>query len=509
MDYHFADNDLAVVIFIVSRRKSMKKGKKVFAVAMAAAALGGLSCVVACGDKGPHEPVEMSAAKSASIIVTGYEWGPGVTGVVVEFDDVVKGVTKDTFTVKTANKARTVQDAYCSDAKGVKSTEATKYVTLQLGKPKVTSGMWGANVEASPFSYDMTKNVNNWAAEYKVNLVVAEKQSFTVGKVKYRASDNYSYNVTTADHRIVPQTATWDKDTYTYTGEGKNITLTRAARKPDGADADNQKNPLIIWLHGMGEGGTDIDIDLLGNEVTGLTSDNETNVQHYFKANGSAGAYVLAVQTPTMWMDTTGEGGKPNDGESGSQVSYYTEALYGAITDYVTKTPDIDTNRIYIGGCSNGGYMTMNMMFEHGDYFTAFYPICEAYRDRVYEADNTTVKHLNITDDMIEQIKDYKIWFLQSDNDGTVNPDLYMRPTFKRLLDAGAQNVFATMTEKVTGKDAEGVNYDGHWSWIYAFNDDVKKRIDNTAITSASDVNHTKCTVEANMWDWLSKQTKA
>ena len=25
------------------------------------------------------------------------------------------------------------------------------------------------------------------------------------------------------------------------------------------------------------------------------------------------------------------------------------------------------------------GYMTMNMMFEHGGYFAAFYPICEAY----------------------------------------------------------------------------------------------------------------------------------
>lgn len=490
----------------------MKKGKKVFAVAMAVAAVGGLSCVVACGDKGPHEPVEMSAAKSASIIVTGYEFGPAVTGVVVEFDDVVKGVTKDTFTVKTANKKRTVQEAYSSDAKGVKSTEATKYVTLQLGMPSVS--MWGA--DASPFTYVQLPGENNngagmneWAKEYKVALTVAEKQSFTVGKVKYRASDNYSYNVTTADHRIVPQTATWDKDAYTYTDGGKNITLTRAARKPDGADADNQKNPLIIWLHGMGEGGTDIDIALLGNEVTGLTTDNETNVQHYFKTNGSAGAYVLAMQTPTMWMDTDGTGTSINDGAGGTQTSYYTEALYAAITDYVTKTPDIDTNRIYLGGCSNGGYMTMNMMFEHGDYFTAFYPICEAYRDRVYEADNTTVKHLNITDDMIDRVKDYKIWFVQSDDDGTVNPDLYMRPTFKRLLDAGAQNVFATMTENVTGEDVAGQRYNGHYSWVYAFNDSLTKRIDNTAITSASDVNHNNCTVDGNMWDWLSKQTKA
>lgn len=481
----------------------MKKGKKVFAVAMAVAAVSGLSCVVACGEKKPHEPVNMDAAKSASIIVTGYEFGPGVSGVVVEFNDVVKGFTKDTFTVKTANKTRAVQEAYCSDEKGVKSTDATKYVTLQFGMPKVTSSMWGASVEASPFTYVQLPGesngagMNEWVKEYKVSLTVAENQSFTVGNVKYQAKDSYSYTVTSSADRIIPQTATWNKDSYTYTDGGKNITLTRAARKPDGADDDNQKNPLIIWLHGMGEGGTDIDIALLGNEVTGLTADNETNVQHYFKTGGSAGAYVLAVQTPTMWMDSTGEGTSINDGDLGTQESYYTEALYAAITDYVTKTPDIDTNRIYLGGCSNGGYMTMNMMFKHGDYFTAFYPICEAYNNKV------------VTNDMIEQVKDYKIWFVQSDDDTTVLPDKFMRPTFTRLLQAGATNVFATMTPNVMGMDAEGIKYNGHYSWIYAFNDDVKKRVDNTKITSASDVKNENCTVEANMWDWLSKQTKA
>mgnify|MGYP001115203557 CR=1 FL=1 len=84
-----------------------------------------------------------------------------------------------------------------------------------------------------------------------------------------------------------------------------------------------------------------------------------------------------------------------------------------------------------------------------------------------------------------------------------------MRPTFKRLLDAGAQNVFATMTENVTGEDVAGQRYNGHYSWVYAFNDSLTKRIDNTAIISASDVNHNNCTVDGNMWDWLSKQTKA
>ena len=30
--------------------------------------------------------------------------------------------------------------------------------------------------------------------------------------------------------------------------------------------------------------------------------------------------------------------------------------------DFLKKHPEIDRDRIYVGGCSAGGYMTMNMM---------------------------------------------------------------------------------------------------------------------------------------------------
>ncbi len=260
-------------------------------------------------------------ATKACVIVQGYEWGPAMSKVVLEFDDDVMGVENDTFAVSFSgayggSQARTVTAAYNSDENGVKSEDPTHYVAIEM------SVKYNAN---SPFSYNMSTGRNTWVQSIAFTVTVNSGKSFTVGDVDYQGGDTFSYTAREAD-RKVPQTASWHKDTVHYTGEGKDITLQRASWAPEGADSDSGKNPLVIWLHGAGEGGTDIDIDLLGNEVTALTTENETNVQHYFAEYGLAGAYVLAVQTPTMWMDD-GTGNYNNGSGSGKQESYYTEAL--------------------------------------------------------------------------------------------------------------------------------------------------------------------------------------
>ena len=350
------------------------------------------------------QPSAEIALSKAYIIVQGYEWGPAIPKIVLEFSEDVSGFANDTFEVAFGTAKRTVKEVYNSDADGHKADGAGKFLTIEMA---VKSS------EASPFAYDMEKNANTWAESVDFKVTVAQGKSFTVGGTGYKAGDACSYSAK-AEDRKVPQTASWVKDTVEYKEEGKDITLTRAAWAPEGADTDSGKNPLIIWLHGMGEGGTDIDIDLLGNEVTALTTENETNVQKYFAVDGLAGAYALVVQTPTMWMDLDGNYTFSNENVSGGkQESWYTGALWKAITTYVEGNPDIDTSRIYLGGCSNGGYMTMNMMFEHGDYFAAYYPICEGYLNQC------------VSDEMIQQVKDYNIWFLQSEDDGTVNPTEY------------------------------------------------------------------------------------
>lgn len=480
----------------------MKKSKvflSVVACAMSVCCAAGLAaCTPDKEDNTPHTAVAMDASKTR-IEVKGYEWGPAIPKVIVEFKGNVTGVTKDTFSVKMGKK-RTVTDAYVCDKDGNKTTQASKFVAIEM------SVKFG---EASPFNYDQSAGRNVWNNSIPVTVTVNAGKSIKVGDTDYLDGDKFDYTVTEND-RSVPQTATWNKDKVEYKEGGKDITLSRASWKPAGADTDNVKNPLIIWLHGGGEGGTDIDIALLGNEVTGLTSDNDTNVQSYFKTGGSAGAYVLAVQSPTMWMDEKGDGKYGNSAievapTGQPQTSYYTEALWKAITTYVDGNPDIDTDRIYVGGCSNGGYMTMNLAFEHGDFFAGYYPVCQGY------------KNGNISDDMIESIKNYNIWFLLSQQDNTLKPDKYTIPLYVRLMEAGSENVHLTYKKNVTGTDDPNPSsgwgtpgfYDGHWSWIYAFNDEVKNELDTSKVNSAADVTPENCTKAGNMWEWMAAQKKS
>jgi len=479
--------------------KTKKLVAGVAAIAVLSSALIFAGCEKEKTAEAPHTATEISAVKSCEMYVYGYEWGPAVPKIVIGFNKDVSGADNDTFEVKTTSPGwgsvtktkRIVLKVYNCDENG-KEVASSSYLAIEMS---VDYG------EASPFTYSMTTGKNDWASSYGVILKVKDGKSFKVGDSTYLDGDSFTYEFSPSD-RKVPQTQSWVKDTVTYVGEGKDITLTRASWAPEGAIDDGVKNPLIIWLHGAGEGGTDIDIDLLGNEVTALTSENEVNIQGYFNSSGSSGAYVLAVQTPTIWMDEDGTGKYNHQDETrtDAQESYYTKALWQAITSYVDSNDDIDLSRIYLGGCSNGGYMTMNMMFNYGDYFAAFYPICEAYLDQ------------RISDEYIEKIKDYNIWFIQSADDNTVTPSKYSIPTFSRLVAAGAENVHMTLTEHVVGKEASNPETaylsQGHWSWIYAFNDDVKYEFDNSLITDVSYITPENCTKQADMWQWLSMQVK-
>jgi len=177
------------------------------------------------------------------------------------------------------------------------------------------------------------------------------------------------------------------------------------------------KRPCIIWLHGAGEGGEDPRVSYLGNRVTALSSDP---VQTFM-----GGAWVLVPTCPTMWMDD----GSHEYGTTGK--SMYAEALFALIDEFV-RGHEVDPKRIYIGGCSNGGFMTMRQIVDHPDYFAAGYPMCEALYD------NT------ISDADIQKIKDVPIWFLHAMTDMVVDPEITSVPTYKRLMAAGAENTHFT-----------------------------------------------------------------
>ena len=241
----------------------------------------------------------------------------------------------------------------------------------------------------------------------------------------------------------------------TYDG----VPLTYAEYAPE---KGKEKNPLIIWLHGGGEGGTDATIPLSANKAVNFITDD---MQSYFD-----GAYVLAPQTPTRWMDgITGR----TDG-----TSIYEKALMSLIKDHVANNPDIDPNRIYIGGASNGGYMTMLMVRDYPGYFAAAFPVCEGLNDSL------------VTEADIQNIGKTPIWFVTAKNDSTLLPKDNTLPTYDRLIKAGAQDVQLTLFDDVHDtsglyKNADGTphQYNGHWSWIYVYNNEVESTINGKTTT--------------------------
>lgn len=432
-----------------------------------------------------------------SLIVDGFEWGPTVTKVVVGVSDSVAAgaINKDTFLVKAGTTARTVVDAYISDAQGEKQAEGNSYyITIEM---KIGYAYYNAIENGSPFSYVSSTGKNIWKALNIYTVALAEGKTITLGGVEYL---NFNVSADKYAGRISPLTDGLRKGAYTLNGR----TLTYAAYETAELKASANKNPLIIWLHGAGEGGTDIDISLLGNDVTKIM---QPDIQKYFKSTelGTAGAYVLAVQTPTMWMDN---GNGVN--HAGDKPSIYTDALMATIKNYVSSiNKDVDTNRIYIGGCSNGGYMTMNMLLSDTEgYFAAGYPICQAYMDS------------GITDIEINKLKDIPIWFTAAANDMTVKPVNYTNATYARLIRAGAENVHYSYFSTVVGQDTDPpVNHDGHWSWIYTLQDRCLLDQNASAIASAADLTAAKALVTApssvqvkvdddavSLWEWLAAQ---
>lgn len=242
------------------------------------------------------------------------------------------------------------------------------------------------------------------------------------------------------------------------------------------------KRPLIIWLHGAGEGGQDPTIAYTGNKVVHLASEG---IQAKF-----GGAYVLVPQTPTFWMDN-GSGQYTRTGQS-----RYVKALKALIDEFIAKNEAaIDTRRIYIGGCSNGGFMTMRMIIDYPDFFAAAWPVCEALYDEVIsDADIAAIKHM-------------PIWFTHARNDDVVKPEETAIPTYERLLRAGATNVHFSLFDRVidirgafTEEGEEPFEYHGHFSWVYALNDDCRLDYDGQPVKVDGR--------EVSLMDWLALQRK-
>lgn len=427
------------------------------------------------------------------------DWGPAVTKLVVSFDgelasaapesfkasvrrtyagtdNVVQEMNYQTFTPedsKTAEGERNIENVYLSDEKGNAVDGSSQYVTLEM-------------TVAPEEGYG---NAAGMETESGLGFAVLLDCSYSVTYI----GENGVETICSAKDENLCRMPVVDKFTHDqcYTTETNailedgldNDSICYSSYEPQ----DEESHPLLIWLHGAGEGGKDTRVPMMGNKACSFADETFQNIM--------GGAYVLIPQTPTVWMNATGT---PYELSAENPTSMYTQTLMELIESYVAVHPGIDTKRIYIGGCSNGGYMTMNMILSYPDYFAAAYPVCQAYADEF------------ISDEQIESIRDLPIWFTHSSDDMTVVPATTTIPTYKRLQEAGAKNLHFTYwtnvhdtSGKYTGMDGNPYVYYGHFSWIYVFNNECTVDNDYTEgkTTDAKGSGQT-------LFEWLAEQSR-
>ena len=132
--------------------------------------------------------------------------------------------------------------------------------------------------------------------------------------------------------------------------------------------AKGKKFPLVIFLHGLGERGTDNEAHLFHGSQMFLNP--VTREEHP--------AYVLFPQCPktAFWaLDKVPSSYEDIKAEEVMPAPF--KAVKELIDEYLTH-PDIDRSRVYILGLSMGGVATYDMVARFPEIFAAAIPICGA-----------------------------------------------------------------------------------------------------------------------------------
>ena len=197
-------------------------------------------------------------------------------------------------------------------------------------------------------------------------------------------------------------------------------------------DANRQrKYPLVVFLHGSGERGSDNDAQLKWGVMNFATDRNM--IEHP--------AIVIAPQCPehqtwsSVTRDKNGKGMTLN-----ADPSTPMRLLIGLIRHLETTMP-VDTDRIYITGLSMGGYGPYDALERYPNLVAAAVPVCGA-------GDTSRAA----------SIAHVPMWIFLGAEDPAVNP-LNGLAMLEALTNAGAHPGFTQYPEV------------GHFSWLGAYSD--------------------------------------
>ncbi|MCD8031327.1 MAG: dienelactone hydrolase family protein [Bacteroides sp.] len=217
----------------------------------------------------------------------------------------------------------------------------------------------------------------------------------------------------------------YEKKQFVSQGDTLNYRLLRP-------EPGQQQYPLVLFLHGGGERGSDNEKQLShGSEMFR----NPVNREKY-------PAYVLYPQCPEdgYWAyRNRPETFTPAEMPSGVPISPVMELVVGLLDEYLQR-PDVDIDRVYVIGLSMGGMGTFDLACRYPEVLAAAIPICGT-----------------VNPARLEAAKNVHFRIFHGDKDSTV-PVSGSREAYKSLKQIGADVEYI---------EFPGVNHD---SWTPAFN---------------------------------------
>ena len=189
---------------------------------------------------------------------------------------------------------------------------------------------------------------------------------------------------------------------------------------PEGYAADPQKKwPLIVFLHGAGERGDNLDLLMKHGPP---------------KLIGAGQKFPAVVISPQV-----------------APHAIWNPHGVKALTDDIMRKYRIDADRVYLTGISMGGFGTWETAMEYPDVWAAIMPICGGAGVRFV---------------MAERIKHIPEWIFHGAKDPVVDP-AFSKRMYDLLTKMGAQVKFTLYPE--AQHDCWTATYDNPevWKWLF------------------------------------------